>query len=468
MVSPDRWQAIYQEALAVIPEKIGAVRGVALAFHTVVDGLHRARPQELAHLLATHPTWQEAAARGLEHAPGELRSPADLFAAIAWSVSRSTALERVITDETTFHWLMEHFPVDQPTVGGNSGNMALALADLGLPRVLVFTPPLHPQLAQLLAQAPQILVLAPEGPVPISEAPTPAREGALHWIFEYPKGMALPLPGRTLTTTRANRFIAAWNPGNHRLGEGTQWLRAFAPYAREFSHLILSGFQLLSETYPDGSRFDTWAGPLLEGLATVRAEAPGLLIHYEWASMASPQIRTYLLQHLLPQVQSLGLNEAELGLMAHDLGHPDWPAQPGPRWMLETLHLLHQRTGLQRIQLHMPGLYLTSTTRPERALLERLALAYTALAAAARSARGRATPAALADHLATPLASTGLELLQALSELPGVTGSLDGPGLQWQGLTLVGMPTRWVDRPLWTVGLGDLISAIPFTLWTPA
>src|SRR5690606_13513524 len=139
------------------------------------------------------------------------------------------------------------------------------------------------------------------------------------------------------------RFIAAWNPGNHRLGEGTQWLRAFAPYAREFSHLILSGFQLLSETYPDGSRFDTWAGPLLEGLATVRAEAPGLLIHYEWASMASPQIRTYLLQHLLPQVQSLGLNEAELGLMAHDLGHPDWPARPGPCWMLETLHLLHQR-----------------------------------------------------------------------------------------------------------------------------
>ena len=88
MVSPDRWQAIYQEALAVIPEKIGAVRGVALAFHTVVDGLHRARPQELAHLLATDPTWQKAAARGLEHAPGELRSPADLFAAIAWSVSR--------------------------------------------------------------------------------------------------------------------------------------------------------------------------------------------------------------------------------------------------------------------------------------------------------------------------------------------------------------------------------------------
>src|SRR5690606_1172756 len=130
-------------------------------------------------------------------------------------------------------------------------------------RVLVFTPPLHPQLAQLLAQAPQILVLAPEGPVPISEAPTPAREGALHWIFEYPKGMALPLPGRTLTTTRANRFIAAWNPGNHRLGEGTQWLRDFAPYAREFSHLILTGVQRLSESQPDACSHEHTTDPLL-------------------------------------------------------------------------------------------------------------------------------------------------------------------------------------------------------------
>lgn len=470
MESQKLWEAIYREALAAVPDRIAASQGVALAFHTVVDGLHRARPGELDRLLASRPGWQEAAASGLAQPPAELRSPEDVLAAVAWSVGHSTALERVLTDEGTFHWLMEHLPVHRPAVGGNSGNMALALADLGLPRVLVFTPPLHPTLVQLLNQAPQIQVLAgSQGPVSITAAPVPAQEGALHWIFEYPPGMELHLPGRTVAATRANRFIAAWNPGNHRLEEGTQWLQAFAPHAAGFGHLILSGFQLLSEVYPDGTPFQAWAAPLLEALALVRQNAPDLLVHYEWASMASPKIRTYLLRELLPQVDSLGLNEAELGLMAHDLGHPQWPDTPGPQWMLETLRLLHQETGLRRIQLHMPGLYLTTTTTSGAVPQERLVLAYTALAAAARSAQGRATPASLADHLATPLAPAGLQLLQALSQLPEVTGSLEDPeGLRWKDLTLVGVPTRWVDRPLWTVGLGDLISAVPFSLWRPA
>lgn len=469
MENREWWDQIYREALAVVPDRIASSRGIALAFHTVVDGLHRARPGELDRLLASQPGWREAAASGLTQAPAELRSPEDVLAAVAWSVGHSTALERVLTDEGTFRWLMGTLPVHRPTVGGNSGNMALALADLGVPRVLVFTPPLHPMLVQLLAQAPQIQVLGDEqGPVPITEAPVPAQDGALHWIFEYPPGMELHLPGQRLAATRANRFIAAWNPGNHRLGEGTQWLRAFAPHAEGFSHLILSGFQLLSEVYPDGTSFQTWAAPLLEALNLVRQSAPRLLVHYEWASIASPKIRAYLLRELVPQVDSLGLNEAELALMAHDLGHPHWPETPGPQWMLDTLHLLHQETGVRRIQLHMPGLYLTTTT-PEAAVQERLALAYTALAAAARSAQGRATPASLPEHLATPLASAGLDLLQALSKLPGVTGSLEHPeGLQWHQLTIVGVPTRWVDRPLWTVGLGDLISAVPFSLWTRA
>ncbi|HEY8531256.1 MAG TPA: ADP-dependent glucokinase/phosphofructokinase, partial [Limnochorda sp.] len=320
MPSEHVWDAIYREALAAVPGRIASNRGVALAFHTVVDGLHQAQPGELDRLIAGEARWREAAASGLTQPPAELRQPEDVLAGVAWSVAHSTALERVLTDEGTFHWLMEHLPVHRPTVGGNSGNMALALADLGFPRVLVFTPPLHPTLARLLAQAPQIQVLAGEGAVPIAAAPVQAREGALHWIFEYPPGMELHLPGRAVTATRANRFIAAWNPGNHRLAEGTQWLHAFAPHAARFSHLILSGFQLLSETYPDGTTFETWAAPLLAALAAVRQHAPGLLIHYEWASMASPKIRAYLLRELLPQVDSLGLNEAELALMAHDLG----------------------------------------------------------------------------------------------------------------------------------------------------
>ena len=470
MPSEHVWDAIYRDALASVPGRIAASRGVALAFHTVVDGLHQARPGELDRLIAGQARWREAAASGLTQPPAELRSPEDVLAGVAWSVAHSTALERVLTDEGTFHWLMEHLPVHRPAVGGNSGNMALALADLGFPRVLVFTPPLHPTLAELLAQAPQIQVLAgSQGAVPIPAAPVPAREGALHWIFEYPPGMELLLAGRTVTATRANRFIAAWNPGNHRLAEGTQWLHAFASHAASFSHLILSGFQLLSETYPDGTTFETWAAPLLAALATVRRSAPGLLVHYEWASMASPKIRAYLLRELLPQVDSLGLNEAELALMAHDLGHPDWPGTSGPLWILDTLRLLHMETGVRRIQLHMPGLYLTTTTTPDAVPEERLALAYTALAAAARSAQGRATGSSLADHLATPLAPAGLELLQALGRLPKIAGAPEGAeGVRWHGMTLVAVPTRWVDRPVWTVGLGDLISAVPFSLWRPA
>ncbi|BAS29143.1 ADP-dependent glucokinase/phosphofructokinase [Limnochorda pilosa] len=465
----ESWDRLYQEALESVPDMLARGRGVAVGFHTVVDGLHQARPGELDPLLAGNPDLAEAASSGTLSPPDELRSPSDVVAALSWSLAHSTALERVITDPATFRWLSATLPVDRPTVGGNSGNMALALADLGLPRVLVFAPPLHPLLVRLLAQAPRIQVLVDgQGSVPVTRAPVPAEDGALHWIFEYPSGLEVHLPSGTLSAARANRFIAAWNPGNHRLAEGTAWLEALAPVAGEFSHLVLSGFQLLSERYPDGTRFETWAQPLVDALGRVRRAAPRIRVHYEWASIASPEIRTYLLRHLLPKVDSLGLNEAEMAVMARDLGHPEWAASMGPRQVLETLRLLHEETGLRRIQLHVPGLYLTTSRSAVHTAQERLALAYTALAAAARSARGRATPGDLPSHLATPLAPAGVEAVEGLRSLPGALGDPSGPeGLRWGSLTAVAIPTRWVERPVWTVGLGDLISAVPFSLWQP-
>lgn len=465
----EAWDNLYREALASIPDRIAQHRGVALAFHTVVDGLHHAREGELEDVLEASPDLAEAASAGRVHPPAELRSREDVLAGLTWSMAHSTALERVLTDAGTFRWLTDTLPVHLPTIGGNSGNMALALADLGLPRVLVFTPPLHPRLAQLLSQAPGIQVLVEgEGPLPITHAPVPAEDGALHWICEYPAGFQLRLPQGTVTTSRANRFIAAWNPGNHRLAEGSAWLRSFAPYAGAFSHLILSGFQLLSERYPDGTSFETWAQPVVEALALIRRQAPRLRIHYEWASIASPAIRAYLLRHVVPKMDSLGLNEAELAVMARDLGQDAPVGRPTVRSMVETLRLLHEETGLRRIQLHMPGLYLTTARSSTRSREELLALAYAALAAAARSAGGRATPADLPAHLATPLAPTGLEYVEGLRALPGAVGDPSGAeGLRWGSLTLVALPTRWVERPVWTVGLGDLISAVPFSLWSP-
>ncbi|HHV55922.1 MAG TPA: hypothetical protein GXX55_10815 [Firmicutes bacterium] len=536
------WDRLYDEAIAAGSGRIRSLPGVVVGFHSTIDGLKRVTGEELRRWLDSEPGLTAEVARLLDPEAGhreapvvslkEIRTPAELLAALLDCMARGKARQLMIRNEGTFEWALRRIGYDRLRMGGTSGNMANALAPLGLERVLVYAHPLSMQLANLFVDRPNLFVLD-RGRL-VSPRQAAAENGkttirALHWVLEFGReegflrptlsgaeGLAQsppdqevePMPlGRVRweksATPRANRFIAAWNPENNRLRVNQEFAAGLLELGELFSHFIVSGFHLLSETYPDGTTYEECLAGVASLLCQLRARHPHLLLHYEFASIASPAIRRGVVEEILPRVDSLGLNEVELVAILHDLGEDELAqgleaadaeagkaaaagqvAAPPVELLLPALARVAEVAGLRRIHLHNLGYYLAlvrpkAQERPgtgkaaellEIARQTREGLLFAAALAAVRATRGEVKdPGEATAALEVPISPVGLHGVNHLTDLVDaglvetLAGGDVGEGLfSYHEFAGAFVPTRVVAEPLFTVGLGDLISAVAF------
>ena len=470
------WDQLYREHL---PQGFATVRelpGVVVGIHSVIDGLKRLDVAQIEKILEEDPSLADAALEASQEdlVPGEINTPRDFVFGLFTSFSRGKALQLMIRQESVFNWILEKLGYDYLRMGGTSGNMANSLSPLGFPMV-VYANPLTRELAELFVERPNLKVLAADGTL---KAPKEAAQGegikALHMIVEYSTGDTVTVKGKKITTPRANRFIAAWNPVNNKLQIDPTWKENFLAIAGQFSHFVVSGFHILSERYPDGTTYADYLTPVADYLAEVRARHPHLRLHYEFASIASSQIRQGILKEILPKVHSLGLNEVELAAVLDDMGATEEAAAlrkgEGMASVLEGMDRLMRSTGLDRIQLHDLGYYLT-LVRPGYASREttRTGLILAATLAASRTATGKVgTEEEIRQGLEFPFMDVALEKAVEIGEFIGDEQfATTGLGT-WKEWDVAYLPTRVVPKPVLTVGLGDLISASAFVVGSPA
>ena len=470
------WDQLYREHL---PQGFATVRelpGVVVGIHSVIDGLKRLDVAQIEKILEEDPCLADAALEASQEdlVPGEINTPRDFVIGLFTSFSRGKALQLMIRQESVFNWILEKLGYDYLRMGGTSGNMANSLSPLGFPMV-VYANPLTRELAELFVERPNLKVLAADGTL---KAPKEAAQGegikALHMIVEYSTGDTVTVKGKKITTPRANRFIAAWNPVNNKLQIDPTWKENFLAIAGQFSHFVVSGFHILSERYPDGTTYADYLTPVADYLAEVRARHPHLRLHYEFASIASSQIRQGILKEILPKVHSLGLNEVELAAVLDDMGATEEAAAlrkgEGMASVLEGMDRLMRSTGLDRIQLHDLGYYLT-LVRPGYASREttRTGLILAATLAASRTATGKVgTEEEIRQGLEFPFMDVALEKAVEIGEFIGDEQfATTGLGT-WKEWDVAYLPTRVVPKPVLTVGLGDLISASAFVVGSPA
>ena len=142
---------------------------------------------------------------------------------------------------------------------------------------------------------------------------------AIHWGFEFAQGTKIQLNGITLTAPRTSRFYPCWNPVNEKLLLSPLFKKGVSHFIDQFSHFIVSGYQLLSPNYPDGTTCIDYMLSTLSYLNKLKVARPTLKLHFECDTIPVDAIRNGIRKHVLPQMDSMGLNEVELDYFIKDM-----------------------------------------------------------------------------------------------------------------------------------------------------
>ena len=446
------WDELFEQAFRKEWEKLRNIPGVITGFHSTIDGLKKVDQTLIDRLLQQFPDFKVLS----EEPTSVIRKPSDLLTDLLISIREGLAYQRMIEDETTFNWMLENIGYDSLRLGGTSANMASLLSPLPIKKILVYANPLTKELAKLFPKRDNLFVLTEREGKPILLSPKDAwrEEGifAIHWILEYENGLRVEFNNNDFESPRANRFIAAWNPVNSRLKISEEFKRNIFLLNESFSHLLVSGFHILLEKYTEGKTCEDFIVPVASFVKEMK-DRMGLKVHYEFASIGSSMIRKDVIKHMLPIVDSLGLNEIEMSTLLSDLGEELLAkSAKDMKFSLETLIpgllKIMEKIPLRRIQLHTLGHYIV-VTRDKNEEEERDALLFAAILAATRSLLGRyETQEDLYQGLKIPtITLTGYEGIKKIDEF---------------GLIIV--PTKAVPNPKFTVGLGDIISSSGFLL----
>lgn len=459
------WRELYGQVPALLP-RIREVRGVLSAFNTNIDAVVKVRGDRIA-AIARDLGLDPAALRA--EGPRRIEEPGDLVRGLVRCFTGGIAEEWIVQGEEVSRWAGEAFGEGRLQMGGQAGIVANALAYLGVEQVLVHCASLPAIQAGLFQDLPGLLapradgILAPARNVVRDDPPM------VHRILEFDRGDVLPLPDGPRTCPKSNRFIATFDPWNLQMRLDPHLVSAAAAIPLELA--FLSGYHLIQDPLPDGRPAREAIEASLRVLEAIRRPRPDLLVHLEAASTQDRQVRRLVLEEVVPQVHSLGLNERELidllEVLDLDLARRcEGDPHGGTLW--EGLRTLQQRTQVPRVQLHFFGCYVTVQNRsfPWSPEATRLGMIVAAAMAGGKAACGALeTPEARTWAQGRDPGEVGLQEMASLARALGLSGAAATTFLE-TGIhrspdrDVVAIPTVLVERPVSLVGMGDTISSL--------
>ncbi len=436
----DRVQRRWEEHYGVVSRQ-NPLRGTRalLAYNSVLDRVRLLDKPWLARLpspTAVPPLFAK-----------EVEDLEDLAEALAHSITHGLALEVLCSDGVI--GFLKDTGGFEGRPGGQVVRVARLLSNFGAARILVHPDRFNWELASLYEGTSAQVPLRLAGGVEYALAEEFYWECApeVHYILEYPKGLAFgdgPSP-------RANRLIAA---PRTRIQFHPEWEQALSEAGRASDLFFIAGLNHMGEDFEESFR------RVRDHIRTAKATNPKLAVHLEMTSTPDLRKREAVLDEIVPLLDSLSVNEAELADLAFLLGLPNWESvREDPVRQLEALHLL-RALGVPRVNMHTLGYYLTLSAHPVERV--RRSLLFAALVGTGQALLGRSPdPRVLPRALAVPLAERGLAAMETLARGMGLGDTARSAFLEdgWHRQEeLVMVPTRLVNRPRYTVGLGDTIS----------
>lgn len=362
--------------------------------------------------------------------PDRITSLEDFLVTIASFCVNGIGGEVEIADGGIFE---DHFAVT-PGIGGTGVQAAKALAAIGCPSIVHLTDD-SKEVCDLL-DSPFIYTVSSDGELINTGRVQSARKQELHYIIQFRKGDVVDLGGEKVTIPVSNRLIVTKVTVNNTLPFREPYFRYIEEHASSITSNVLSSFNCILDEELLAKRLEYVAAHVKR----YKTNNPGGIVFFEEAHYHSQAIRSMCAETIYPFVDILSLNEEELQSLLSMYGFPKeaeriYDRIDGAKFIRDTFGIRHG------VIVHTKD-YSMYVGDESDASME-LGLVYGNLLATAKAMHGSyGTREQIGELLRLDESERGLEARQLVLER----------GL---GKEAIVVPTKYIDKPKYTIGLGD-------------
>ncbi|MDK2892665.1 ADP-specific phosphofructokinase [Methanohalophilus sp.] len=475
----DEWEERYIKAYDSINSSISNVKGVFVAYNSNIDAIKHIRAGDIERLLKYLDL--EKVQEKIYSYPRQIDTPYDFLARLLIAMRDGKAAE-VPTYSTDIHeWLTDNLVFDKARMGGQAGIISNLLASMDLKQVIVYIPWLSREQAEYFVESENLVhPVIHDGNFELvhpTKAYNPNYKSKVNWIIEFPKGLEVKFGEDKFVVPRANRLIISSRPPWIRIDMNDEIQSHLTDLCGQIDGAILSGYQMIKEEYEDGTTYKDHVSNSVDVIESLKNCNPAVRIHVEFTSIQNKIIRSAILNDIVKShVHSLGLDTVEVANALNVLGHEELAysvISKGENAIVSlyegAVRLLHELE-LERIHIHSLGYYIcvASTDCPVVPEDHLECLLFSACVAASKAKRGFIRHFNdIAHGLDVPVSQKGLDEIEKLGIYLVRQGvcSLDefrDGFISTPHHNVLVNPTKVVENPIGTVGIGDAISASAF------
>ncbi len=340
-----------------------------------------------------------------------------------------------ITDLSVCDELQSRFEAES-SLGGTCAQGATALSTLGFPVNVHITD--ESEAVCGLMNNPGVTVIGERGMQPILEGAS-KEPPIYHFILQFAKGDIIKIGGREYEIPLSNRLILPYDKVQKIVPITRRFRSYWETHASEMFAYLVSGFDAIIDEDTMRER----GAELATHIAAMRAADKDFKIYFEGAYYINKKVEAIAEQTLCPLADICGMNEEELIAKMSEEGIALDTQRPAE--VLSALERVLRKYGIRGIVLHTKDYALYYGEAPDIDIEKGLTMGN--LMSGTRARIGRyGTQEDCKATLALPLSERGLAFANGLSELNVERCACC-------------VPSRYMERPKYTIGLGDTFVA---------
>jgi len=434
---------------------------ILCAYNANIDALYSITGPEIVAMLTC-----EDASEVMEKIttpPGVINSMSDFLAGLLLCMKEGTGAEWLIHEPEVFKSLKDQFLYrSKLRMGGNMGIMANVLSEMGAELVIPnVVKPTERQLSFFSKKAIHV-----PGSDSCSKEASCESDEPIHFVFDFKKGEHVECGDLGFTVPRENRFIATYDIMNISLFVNPSFEEYAIRHVAEMDGLLLSGFHMMIETYPDGSTFMDKLDKVLGQLETWCSINNDLSIHVEFGHFTNKNMALHVFSRLSSIVGSIGMNEDELAMLTsmHEVNAAKI-LQMDVFSIIEAAKRSLLVTDLRKMIVHTREYVLSISRQAELDGESQIkAMNFGVTCAGIFASTGQLHDRNKLDLISSNLKESEFGRAQTERFIDATSAVHFGRGAAgiYDGYQVCIMPTLLSDNPISTVGLGDTVTASMF------